>query len=475
MDECNDIAIIKLTNVKKMRIIKNVSKILIIILFFIITTFVAIKHEHWSDEAQSFLLARDNSLFELFHYMKYEGTPPLWVLVLKLFISLGGTYQALFVLPIIFSTIGLIIFEFRINVPWYIKLLFPFTYFILYQYSVVARSYCMVFPLLMLIASIYDKRFEKTILYAIILLFFMNISLHTLVIAGSLYLIFLIDIFKNKEFRSKRTVVAGILIFFELLITCIFTIPAQDSFIPNYGKNILHVISEATVGSNFNTIAEYIITVIVISIIVFTSKKRQVLDFFILIIPVTAILVFIAYQCWHVGVIWLLIFTYLIISNTINEKIVVKIFMVLVCLVQIYWTISSGIYDIKNHYSASNEVANFLKENNYIGKKIYGFGYNTTAIQPYFDHNIFENRNTNKAFHYWKLNNGYMTSLEALDNEADIYIVAKFYKNQYNILMAMLERKGYNKYEFDGYTYIKDDIYESEGYLVYIKGDVTNE
>ena len=67
-------------------------------------------HEHWSDEAQSFLLARDTKLSELFHYGKYEGTPPLWFLIIKLFLALGGTYGTFFLLPILFSTIGLILF-----------------------------------------------------------------------------------------------------------------------------------------------------------------------------------------------------------------------------------------------------------------------------------------------------------------------------------------------------------------------------
>ena len=58
----------------------------------------------------------------------------------QIFLSLGGTYQTFYILPIILSTIGLILFEYKIKVPWYIKIIFPFTYFIFYQYTIVARS-----------------------------------------------------------------------------------------------------------------------------------------------------------------------------------------------------------------------------------------------------------------------------------------------------------------------------------------------
>ena len=458
---------------KKTKIIKNtkiMGKILIIAIFIIASLFITSKHEPWSDEAQSFLLAKDNSLIELFGWMKYEGTPPLWVLVLKLFIFLGGTFELLWILPIIFTTIGLIIFEFKIKAPWYIKILLPFTYFIFYQYTVVARSYCMVFPLLMLIATIYDKRLEKPILYSIVLWFFMNISLHTLVISGSLYLIFLIDVFKNKKFKEKKIVIACILIFMQLFLGLICTFPAKDcGYNPKTGADIEHVILEATLGSNFHPLVEDILAIIIAEILIFTLKKNQVINFFILFLPVTAILMFITFQGWHIGILWILIFTSFIINKSINENIVIKVFVVLVCFMQIYWSYSSASYDINNNYSGGEKLAEFIKYNNYDKYEIYGLGYSITAIQPYFDHNIFANQNTDKRFYSWKEENGYMDNKEVVENEADIYIVSKFYTWKYRDVMAEISAKGYKAYQIDGYTHIKDYLYESEGYFIYIK------
>jgi len=451
-------------------ILKKIGKILIIILFILGSILVAKQHEHWSDEAQSFLLARDNSLLDLFSAMKYEGTPPLWVLIIKLFIFVGGNYDTFYIIPIIFSTIGLVIFEFKIKVPWLIKVIFPFTYFIFYQYTIVARSYCIVFPLLMLIISIYEKRFEKPILFAIILFFFMNISLHTLVISGSLYLIFLIDLFKRKSFKEQKIILACVLIFVELLLVCLCAIPAKDcSFVPRKGENIVHVIIEATIGSNLNKIFEFITIIIIFLICMFNLERNQIIDFLILILPVTMVLVFITFQNWHIGIIWLIIFSGFIINKSINNKIFIKVLSLIVCLTQLYWTICSINYDINNNYSASKDVAIFLKENNYARKNIYGLGYSVTAIQPYFDYNIFKNQNTDKSFYLWKKNNGYMDLEEIINNKADIYIISKFYQNSYYKVIDELEKKDYKKYEFNGYTYIKDNIYESEGYIVYIK------
>ena len=61
-------------------------KIVVIVGFVLLTILVANIHEPWSDEAQSFLLARDNSLKEILYYSKFEGTAPLWFFIIKIFI-----------------------------------------------------------------------------------------------------------------------------------------------------------------------------------------------------------------------------------------------------------------------------------------------------------------------------------------------------------------------------------------------------
>ena len=181
---------------KNRKIFSVIGKIMIILVFAAITITTAKAHEPWSDEAQSFLIAKDSSFKEIFTQAKYEGTTPLWFLIIKFFLLIGGSYETFFILPIFFSILGVIILEFKVKAPWYIKLLLPFTYFILFQYSVVARSYCMLFPALMWIASVYRDRGEHLISYCLALLFLMSICSFSMVIASSL---FLIELFFNLQ------------------------------------------------------------------------------------------------------------------------------------------------------------------------------------------------------------------------------------------------------------------------------------
>ncbi len=456
-------------DVKKEKYISIAIKIAIILIFAILAFLVAQHHEHWSDEAQSFLLARDNSIVEVFKYIKYEGTPALWVFVIKIFIFFGGTYETFFLLPIIFSVIGISIFQFKIDAPWYIKLLFPFTYFIFYQYTIIARSYCLVFPMLMLIASIYNKRLDKPILYSVILFLFMNISLHTLIISGSLYLLFIIDACKNKKILNNRIFITCVIIFIELLITLLYIIPSPDcGFSGNGGSNIFHIISEATIGSMQNIWVEILITGLILVVLGINTKEKLINDILtlgILLVPVTFVLVFITYQCWHVGIIALTLFTYLIITNKINDYKIVRGFMIILCLIQIYWTVSSSCYDLQFNYSGSKSAAEFIKENSN-NKIVHSLGYYSTAIQPYFEKNIFENRNYNKAFFLWNKQTNDFAINKIAENKADIYV---FSLESEDYISKILNKDNFEKRKFYGYTYIKDNIYESESYSVWVR------
>lgn len=454
--------------------VKNVIKILVIVTFAVLTICLAQFHEPWSDEAQSFLIARDTTILDVFHYMKYEGTPPLWVLTIKLFLLLGGTYEYLYIIPIICSIIGIIIFEFKIKAPMYIKIIFPFTYFILYQNTIIRRSYSLIFPVLMMIAAMYDKRFEKPFLYSLMLLLLMNISLHTLIISGSLYWIFLMEMVKNKEYKNKKVLLSAILIFFELGIAALMTYPASDcTFTGNGGRPFYYVLSEATISSNFGINGEAAITCVIALVVAYLFKKDNsvytIFEFCALFVPVMMVFCLITYQGWHIGIIWLLIVTYLIIKDKLDTDETIKKFVTIVCIFQVFWSISSYTYDFKNNYSGSKAVANFIKElDNYEDLEIYGWGYSITGIQPYFKENVFDNVLVDKAFWHWNTDKNILDYDEFWANQADVYVISDFYMSR-DVAVSWINLEEYEELWFEGNTYMKDHMYENEGYYVYVK------
>ena len=133
--------------------------------FVCMGVFAGLHHEPWADEAQSWLIARDNNnLIDLLKAVKYEGTLPTWHLINKAFQLAGLDYDHMFVIPLVFSAIGVILLFFT-DAPLWSKIMLPFSFFVVYQNSVVARQYAMVFPAMMLIVLFYKKRFDVPVRY----------------------------------------------------------------------------------------------------------------------------------------------------------------------------------------------------------------------------------------------------------------------------------------------------------------------
>ena len=167
------------------------TNIIIFVVFLLFALLIGSNHEPWADEAQSWIIARDASCFEIiWNIARYEGSFPLWHLTLKTFINFGLEYEYLFIVPIIISAIGLVVFLKKVEAPKYVKVLLPFTYYVFYQYTIIARSYCYLLLAFSLLLITYKKRLEKPFRYILSLIFMSLISMHGMIIAMMLVIMF---------------------------------------------------------------------------------------------------------------------------------------------------------------------------------------------------------------------------------------------------------------------------------------------
>lgn len=112
-----------------------------------ITTFF---HEWWRDEWNAVNLVVYSSDFsQLIHLIRMEGHPPLWYLLIKLCWSIYPDKWLVIVLHlgIIISAVWLLIY--KINWPFYLKVLLVFNYFLVFEYAIPVRNY----SILLLFAS----------------------------------------------------------------------------------------------------------------------------------------------------------------------------------------------------------------------------------------------------------------------------------------------------------------------------------
>lgn len=126
-------------------------------------------HELWRDEANVWLLARELWPLELFREIKYQGHPCLWYLLVMPFAKLGFPFKTLSVLSFLVMSAGAGLFVYRGPFSPTAKAVVLFSPIFSYFYPVVARNYCLIALLLILLAYYYKKRWEKPLLYGLFL------------------------------------------------------------------------------------------------------------------------------------------------------------------------------------------------------------------------------------------------------------------------------------------------------------------
>src|SRR6516162_6527953 len=87
------------------------------------------RHEPWADEAQSWLLARDSSLLQLWtNRLHYEGTPGLWQTLLFVLTRFRLPYTLMNIVSGLLGCAGVWVLIRRSPFPAALRVLLPFTF-----------------------------------------------------------------------------------------------------------------------------------------------------------------------------------------------------------------------------------------------------------------------------------------------------------------------------------------------------------
>lgn len=126
-------------------------------------------HELWRDEANVWLIARELSPIELLREIKYQGHPCLWYFLVMPFAKLGLPFKTISVLSCLVMAAAAGLFAYRGPVCLPVRALCLFSPIFSYYYSVVARNYCLIALLLLLLAWVYPGRGRRPALYGLLL------------------------------------------------------------------------------------------------------------------------------------------------------------------------------------------------------------------------------------------------------------------------------------------------------------------
>jgi hypothetical protein len=184
----------------------------------------------WRDELQAWGIARETpSLAQFFHHMRYEGTPPLWHLILRPLAAGHWPAESMQVVHVLLA--GLLVFLLWQYAPFtrIQKVLLSVNYYIFYQYAVISRNYVLGLLFLTLACVFFPTRRTRPWRLGMALALASLTSVHALLVA--LGLACGVGLEKENTLRSRRIAVGVFLIGTFLAIT--FMKPAPDALFPS--------------------------------------------------------------------------------------------------------------------------------------------------------------------------------------------------------------------------------------------------
>lgn len=443
-------------------------------------------HESWGDEAQPWLLVRDSSLTGLLKLLPNEGHPPLWYLLIMPFAKLGAPYEIIKWISGLAVIGGIYLFLFKTNYPLLLKIVFPFSNFIIYKYSVFARSYSIMILLLMAVLALYPQRFKKPWWFALCIVGLFNTHMLVFPFTFSLLMLYIIDAIEQKQWNSK-TIGATIL----MCIGGLYLIPyLVNSEMAAYFQHIakpdhLNTFNKLITGGlliSGNTMLAMALFIGICFLLVDRTKA-----IFALICGVTGIVYIIVFRysvamTRHFGVLYIvMVGAYGLADAYKNDRFNLRIkpqlsmYGAWVCALVAVLQIEPGFrnygYDINNQYSGSKEAAAYLMDNNLEHHILVGYqSWAAISVLPYLPKDVsFYNPRCDRSETYfvydtcftkaWNISNSYVVKIayqKFKDRIHDVILVLNF---------PVTEQAG--QYLDLLYTNEDDPVYSSEHFFIY--------
>jgi uncharacterized integral membrane protein len=404
---------------------------LVLALFVAQLALVVARHEPWFDEAQAWLLARDEPLWSLLaHRMRYEGSPALWHLLLAVPAKLGLPYLSMQVLAAAVAVTGAALLVRYGPFPVPLKALLLFGYVLGYQYVVVARSYVLLAPLLFLIARAYPRKTTHVWHFAIPLLLLANVSVHGLLIAGSIAAVHVLELRKQWQGVApdvrRRHLRAGAAFGAVVVLVIAQLAPPADVFASAYNVSLLNWLNAAPRILNTAIGGRFLYTGIALALTVWWFGRSGTLLLYAL--PTLAVLTLSVvkyHNFWHDGVLFLVWIFALWVSfarcpptHPLGRgagaprhppaalqlaRLGALAGLLGVLVVHTWWWSNTVRFDYANAYSGSAALAAYLDDNGLAegDAQVWAFGFHTLGVQPYFERNVLDNYNDGHLPAYW--------------------------------------------------------------------------
>jgi hypothetical protein len=377
------------------------AEILTILLFVAVSAVLIANHEPWRDEAQIWLIGRD--LPDAAHVIAmtpYEGCPVLWILMVFFLAKAGLPYISMFILHFLLMLIGVVVFLVYAPFSRVQKILFSFGYYIIYLYNIVARNYVLFALFLILIAAAHKDRLKRPFLYSVLIILLANTSVHGLVVAIVLALVYLFEIAPWRYASMKKFAAPMLIIILGILAAIFQLIPTEDmgpravwylstdrfGIVTNSALRAFFPVSQSMIGFAVSLIG---IPVFLLSLCFFIRKPKAMAIYSLSALGILALSFLKGYGgARHDGLIFISFVFCLWISENYNDVPLVKnrllsalskkrlsLLFTLILAFHMLSAAAASYMELTEDFSAGKRAAAFLEAN--------GFAGNDTFIASY--------------------------------------------------------------------------------------------
>lgn len=450
---------------------KNLNYFFITCVFFTLSLIGILHHELWLDESHHWLLARDSkSIIDLINNTKYEGHPILWNILLFFISKFSLDPYWMQLLHISISSLLVIVFLKKSPFTLLFKVLFIFSYFIFFEYTLLSRNYNLGILFLFLALSIYSYRKEKIVLFSVLLAIASNTHAIFIVITTCImFIICLESIEKNRPYISTKIIFGMSLFAIGILLAIIQIIPPSDnsffervqdlSLFQRISRSFIAFFKGVFVIPDFRTIhfwnSHFIVNIskplssvlgilsIFIPLFIFYKNKIILLYVYLGILG-TAIFFFVTQLSAprYFGLNFLFIITGLWMENdypikknifnswfsVLTHKKIRNILIYSILITQTFSGIVSYSFDLLLPFSSSKQTVEFLQESKLTDKIVITQWCEGTPLSSYLETPIFfTNTNSYQSYCTWNRKdltishskNELVNSLESIMNNVD--------------------------------------------------------
>jgi hypothetical protein len=185
------------------------SDLLVLAIYSSIIGFGIWYHEPWSDEALPWIIVRDTDWrgFLEMIWNNWDRHPGLFHALLLPLVKLGLPYFTQSILNALLALLAAFLFLAKAPFPRIFRYLFLFSYYMLYEYSVIVRPYMLTVTLIFMLAAFYPKRGSQPVTYALLIALLFHADYMSFGLGVGLTLAYLFE-YRNAFQTKSRIAVA---------------------------------------------------------------------------------------------------------------------------------------------------------------------------------------------------------------------------------------------------------------------------